>query len=848
MSDALAEFVAMFANMPASEKAAYDELLRPELEAKWLALPGPQESARSSKADLLLYGGAAGGGKTDLVIGLALTEHQRSVIFRRAFVDLRGVEERLLEIRGTRAGYNASDMVLRTEDGRLIEFGALEKPGAEMSWQGRPHDLICVGRGTPVLMGDGSLKPVQDIREGDLVETLEGPRRVTTVHPTQHKPAVEVIAFCDGVEVGRQIQSANHELLTSEGWERLDNGASLRPSGSCEPIGCREAGTVSEWSLRTSSAALPSLAARTSDLLRGIALPLAKRLVGFSGSSASLFALGQVGAGSDCGAFGGQRQGGSQLPLSFGQEAPRKPSLLLAEIDAAQPVAEHEGSDAPKTSSLEGWTDRCSSGIRLCGGRIRGWLGLRAGSAGAQSCPRQRGDAGQHSPMHSLGDGRGRVRTRSRRIERYAHPYTKETRQAQAAARVRAASFSVQLVGEREVFDLCVEGANHYITKGGFLNKNCFDEGAQLLETKVRFVMGWLRSAKEGQRTRVVIASNPPIGAEGGWLVSWFAPWLDPMHPKPAVNGELRWSVTLADGSIRWVDGPGQWVIVGNDEAEATEADIEAGLALEATSRTFIPARLDDNPYLRGTGYRSKLQGLPEPLRSQLLKGDFLAGKEDASNQVIPTAWIEQAQARWSRGKGNQSRMLALGVDVAQGGADETVLAPLYGSWFDNLIKRKGVDTKNGPDVAALVIATMRDRCNVNIDLTGGWGGSARDHLQAQGINVDGVVFSAGSNGRTKDAVLTYANMRTDLWWSFREALDPESGEDVALPPDRRLAAQLAAPTWKLRGEAILIESKDEIRKRLGSSTDDADAVILAWHRRERISYNYKPKERRDIA
>ena len=28
--------------------------------------------------------------------------------------------------------------------------------------------------------------------------------------------------------------------------------------------------------------------------------------------------------------------------------------------------------------------------------------------------------------------------------------------------------------------------------------------------------------------------------------------------------------------------------------------------------------------------------GMPEPLRSKLLNGDFLAGREDAANQVIP--------------------------------------------------------------------------------------------------------------------------------------------------------------------------------------------------------------------
>ena len=51
-----------------------------------------------SKADLLLYGGAAGGGKTDLLLGLALTAHERAVIFRRAYADLKGIEQRLIEI------------------------------------------------------------------------------------------------------------------------------------------------------------------------------------------------------------------------------------------------------------------------------------------------------------------------------------------------------------------------------------------------------------------------------------------------------------------------------------------------------------------------------------------------------------------------------------------------------------------------------------------------------------------------------------------------------------------------------------------------------------------------------
>jgi hypothetical protein len=331
--------------------------------------------------------------------------------------------------------------------------------------------------------------------------------------------------------------------------------------------------------------------------------------------------------------------------------------------------------------------------------------------------------------------------------------------------------------------------------------------------------MGWLRSATAGQRCRVVIASNPPIGGAGEWLVSWFAPWLDPTFRSPAKPGELRWRCMRADGTLAWVDGGGTHDIDGEP--------------LQALSCTFIPALLDDNRFLRDTGYRVQVMAMPEPLRSKLLKGDFLTGREDAAQQVIPSAWIAAAQARWRPDGGNGRKMATLGVDVAQGGMDETVLAPLFGTWFGELVKRRGLDTTNGPAVAGLVIEHMRDKCQVNVDLTGGWGGSARDHLVAQGITVEPVVFSAASVERTRDGQLDFNNVRAQLWWQFREALDPLQGDSIALPPDARLATQLAAPTWKLRGNAIVIESKDDIRKRLGSSTDDADAVVLAWHKRE---------------
>ncbi|PLX36652.1 MAG: terminase [Hyphomicrobiales bacterium] len=355
----------------------------------------------------------------------------------------------------------------------------------------------------------------------------------------------------------------------------------------------------------------------------------------------------------------------------------------------------------------------------------------------------------------------------------------------------------------------------------------CFDEASQIAPHKILYVMSWLRSAIPGQHCRTVLASNPPMGGEGDYLLEWFGPWVDPMHRlygtvKP---GELLWAVFESEGEdIRtiWCDGP--------------EPQMINGRLRTPRSRSFIPAGLGNNPFL-GEDYRAQLDSMPEPLRTALLTGDFLAGRSDHARQVIPADWIVAAQARWlgARHRHGEShwrrrRMLSLGVDVAQGGADSTTLAPLMeGNVFGTITRAKGVDTRDGPAVGGMVVQMMRDSCAVAVDMTGGWGGGARLHLENNHIPVTGMVASQGSNAVTRDSRIGFANRRAEWWWRFREALDPKSGDGVALPPGARLAAELAAPRWKLLGRKILIESKDDIRARLGRSTDEADAVIMAW-------------------
>lgn len=342
-----------------------------------------------------------------------------------------------------------------------------------------------------------------------------------------------------------------------------------------------------------------------------------------------------------------------------------------------------------------------------------------------------------------------------------------------------------------------------------------FDELSHFTESQYRFLIGWLRSTDPRQRCRVIGAGNPPLGAEGQWVIKYWGPWLDPTHPNPAKPGQLRWFTTV-DGKDREVDGRGPHLIDGRE--------------VVARSRTFIPARLEDNPDLMATGYAATLEAMPEPMRTMLREGRFDVVTPDMDFQVIPTAWIMSAQARWKEQQPEGVAMTAIGLDLSGGGADETILAPRFGGWYAPLIAGGEVDASKPSDVAGFVVRYRRDRCPVVIDMGGGWGGGVKERLEDNSILVAPFNGSNASTARTKDGQLHFVNKRAEAYWRFREELDPnqEGGSAIALPPDAQLRADLAAPTWKLTPRGIQIESKLEIKKRLGRSPDRADAAVMA--------------------
>lgn len=363
------------------------------------------------------------------------------------------------------------------------------------------------------------------------------------------------------------------------------------------------------------------------------------------------------------------------------------------------------------------------------------------------------------------------------------------------------------------------------------------DEATNVLESQARFLMGWVRTTVQGQRTQTLMTFNPPTDSEGRWVIPFFGPWLDRQHPlygkvRPgqlvwvaAINGRDDWTCpddprpfVLKDGARCYTFNPKDYT-----GARATEV-------IRPQSRTFIPSRITDNPFLVGTNYMTTLQAMPEPLRSQMLNGDFTAGMEDHEYQVVPTAWVDAAVARWKE-QNPKPPMDSLGVDVSRGGRDKTVLQARHGWWFAWPKRLAREDSDDGPKVAGACIATQRDAAVVHIEVNG-VGASPYDFLRAANQDVVGVDVGAGTGNTDKSGRLGMANVRSALWWAAREAFDPEANNGIAIPPDPELIADLTAPRWRPHVQngrtCVLVESRDDIVKRIGRSPDAGTAFVLS--------------------
>jgi phage terminase large subunit len=239
------------------------------------------------------------------------------------------------------------------------------------------------------------------------------------------------------------------------------------------------------------------------------------------------------------------------------------------------------------------------------------------------------------------------------------------------------------------------------------------------------------------------------------------------------------------------------------------------GLTLE-TLLALPEKELDQNshPYLTTRRWvREKYfeWGPGHPLWESRVLGNFPQESEDA---LLPLTWLEQAKLR-EDGDGE----LCAGIDVAGPGEDETVLCLRRGPRIVLLRAWAGRDPRG--DVLAALLPNNTQLAKVNVD-TVGIGYYMAQHLKDHGLPVVEVNVGAAAQDSEK-----FANLKAQLYWGLR--MRAQSGEITSLN-DERAIAQLASIRYNhnARGQ-IVIESKEDARKRGVKSPDRAEAVMLAF-------------------
>jgi hypothetical protein len=208
--------------------------------------------------------------------------------------------------------------------------------------------------------------------------------------------------------------------------------------------------------------------------------------------------------------------------------------------------------------------------------------------------------------------------------------------------------------------------------------------------------------------------------------------------------------------------------------------------------------------------------------------GEFHTSDTDG---VIPLGWVEAANLRWTEwdeaGRPEQPAPHRVGVDVAREGSDKTVLAILTGTVITELRHYSQQPTTATTGVVVGVLNADPTMIAV-VDVIG-VGGGVVDQLREQKRHVDAFNASEGTLMMDRSKELKMLNTRSGAWWHLREMLDPAYGATLALPLSDSLTGDLTAPHWKVTSAGrIQIESKDDIRKRIGRSTDEGDAVVQA--------------------
>lgn len=220
--------------------------------------------------------------------------------------------------------------------------------------------------------------------------------------------------------------------------------------------------------------------------------------------------------------------------------------------------------------------------------------------------------------------------------------------------------------------------------------------------------------------------------------------------------------------------------------------------------------------------------GEDNPVYRSKVLGEF---SEDGPNQVVRGSDIAACRTAWeTRPPADRFLPVELGVDVG-GGGDETVIRERRGFQAG---REWRAHTDRPELIAPLVMRAIAESgaTVVKVDSIG------------IGFGVIGELRNAANRGEHKAHIVgvnvaeaasqpsKFMNLRAELWWELGRGLSESRGWDLATMANAdTTVAQLLEPRWDVDPKGrVRVEPKDEIRKRLGRSPDNADALLLAFY------------------
>lgn len=200
---------------------------------------------------------------------------------------------------------------------------------------------------------------------------------------------------------------------------------------------------------------------------------------------------------------------------------------------------------------------------------------------------------------------------------------------------------------------------------------------------------------------------------------------------------------------------------------------------------------------------------------------------EQSINSLIMLEWCYAARDAEDRDvKGMVSTELGLGVDVARSDTgDKAAVAFGVGPILTDIETFQCTDTNK---LGRQLHQIMKER-KIKPEMVGvdgiGVGAGVVDTLIETGDNVVSLISSAASVVIPDDTEV-YFNLRAQMWWQMREDLRTSK---IVLPNDEELFIDLTTPMWYTRNGKICVEAKDDLRHRIGRSTDKGDAAVY-WN------------------